>query len=145
MPLNSTDGMAMMIEDFTDLSVNMENAEVLNYLQDLSAHSDIVESLVGAVAPLGDVKTFCPDITNFAYVVVSTNNTAFGFAAGQSMIAFQLDTLFKTRSLQTGGSEISKLRTNWVSFELFRTNWPAVDLQFWARKAYLIARGEDPV
>jgi len=28
----------------------------------------------------------------------------------------------------------------WVSFTLFRDDWPKPDLEFWARKAYVAAR-----
>jgi hypothetical protein len=29
---------------------------------------------------------------------------------------------------------------DWVFFELFRDDWPKVDLEFWARKAYVAVR-----
>jgi len=37
------------------------NRQVLNHVEGLSAHSDIVEALGAALEPLGDVQIFCPD------------------------------------------------------------------------------------
>src|SRR5882672_5691952 len=59
-----------------------QNRAVLAHLYPLSAHSDVVEVLMKAVEPLGDVQTFCPDPHEYRYVVVSTRNVVFGFARG---------------------------------------------------------------
>ena len=125
------------LKDLLNISIN---AEVLKYLGDSSAHSDIREALEDAVEPLGDVQTYCPNISDFKYVVVSTNNIIFGFAQGMNMIAFRLDATFKSRALETGGKCLSEVGPDWVSFNPYRDDWPAVDLAFWARKAYVIAR-----
>jgi hypothetical protein len=49
-----------------------QNRAVFALLHPLSAHSDVVEVLMKAVQPLGNVQTFCPDPREFHYVAVST-------------------------------------------------------------------------
>ena len=132
-----------MNQDLKALSKISINVKVLKYLGDSSAHSDIREALEGAVEPLGDVQTYCPNISEFKYIVVSTNNIIFGFAQGMNMIAFRLDATFKSRAIETGGKALSEIGPNWVFFNPYRDDWPAVDLAFWARKAYVIARETD--
>ncbi|MGD9175249.1 MAG: hypothetical protein PVF29_13875 [Desulfobacterales bacterium] len=129
-----------MNQDLKALSNVSINGEVLKYLGDSSAHSDIRVALEGAVEPLGDVQTYCPNISEFSYIVVSTNNIIFGFAQGMNMIAFRLDATFKSRAIETGGKGLSEVGPDWVFFNPYRDDWPAVDLVFWARKAYVIAR-----
>jgi hypothetical protein len=117
-----------------------QNRAVLAYLNPLSAHSDVVEALMKAVEPLGDVQTFCPDPHEYRYVAVSTKSVVFGFAAGMSKIGFRLDERLKQRALITGGVALPECGPEWVSFEVFRNDWPKVDLEFWARKAYVFVR-----
>ena len=88
---------------------------MLTFVNGLSAHSDIADALLKSVEPLGDVQTYCPDPVQFKYVVVSTKGIIFGLAAGMNQVAFRLN-------------------------PLFRDDWPEVDLTFWARKAYVLAR-----
>jgi hypothetical protein len=42
--------------------------------------------------------------------------------------------------METGGMDYSEAGPDWVSFTLFRDDWPEFDLKFWARKAYVFAR-----
>ena len=129
-----------MNQELKALSKVSINVEVLKYLGDSSAHSDIREALVSAVEPLGDVQTYCPNISEYKYIVVCTNNIIFGYAQGMNMIAFRLDATFKSRAIETGGKDLSEVGPDWVFFNPYRDDWPAVDLAFWARKAYVIAR-----
>jgi hypothetical protein len=129
-----------MNQDLKALSNISANIEVLKYLGDSSAHSDIREGLEKAVEPLGDVQTYCPGIAEFKYVVVSTKDIIFGFAQGMNMIAFRLDSKFRSRAIETGGKDLPEAGPDWVFFTPYRDDWPAVDLAFWARKAYVIAR-----
>ena len=129
-----------MSKDLKALSKSSINAEVLKYLGDSSAHSDIKEALEVAVKPLGDAQTYCPNISEFRYIVASTKNIIFGFAHGMNTIAFRLDATFKSRAIETGGKGLSEVGPEWVFFNPFRDDWPAVDLAFWARKAYVFAR-----
>jgi hypothetical protein len=46
----------------------------------------------------------------------------------------------KTRALASGAAPYLGCGDQWVSFTLFRDDWPKVDLEFWARKAYVAAR-----
>lgn len=114
------------------------------FLQGKSAHTDLVDVLVEAAAPLGDVQLYSFEPVNYGYVVLATRDVVFAVVYGMSQIGFRLDEAFKERALETGGVNATEVGPDWVTFELFRTNYPAVDIQFWARKAYLIARGADP-
>ncbi|MDH3629709.1 MAG: hypothetical protein OER98_01205 [Gammaproteobacteria bacterium] len=123
---------------------NDKNHNILIYLQGKSAHSDLVDVLVEAAAPLGDVQLYSSEPANYGYVVLATQDVVFAVTYGMSLVGFRLDEAFKRRALETGGFDATEIGPDWVAFELFRTNYPAVDLRFWARKAYLIARGADP-
>ena len=119
------------------------NATVLAYLDGLSAHSDVSEALGRAVAPLGDVQTFCPDPTQYRYVAVSTCGVVFGFAVGMAVVGFRPPPELKARALRTGAVDCPEAGPEWVSFTLFRSDWPEPDLRFWARAAYVAARETD--
>ncbi|MBF0387544.1 MAG: hypothetical protein HQL20_06775 [Candidatus Omnitrophica bacterium] len=125
------------------LRKNPANTRVLKYIESLSAHSDIAEVLLNSVKPLGDVQIYCPDAQAYRYILVSTNNVIFGVAFGMSALCFRLDPVFKTRAMQTGATDVQELDGDWVSFERFyhESDWPKVDSEFWARKAYVYARG----
>lgn len=116
------------------------NRPVLAHLADQSAHSDIASVLADAVQPLGDVQLFCPDSARYRYVVASTRNVIFGFASGMDVLAFRLDEKLLARALVTGGVAQRECGPGWVRFVLFRNDWPKVDAEFWARKAYVHAR-----
>ena len=116
------------------------NDDVLSYVAGKSAHSDIAEALASAVKKPGDVQQFCPNTVEYKYLVVSTQGVIFGVAVGMSGLAFRLDPIFKERALRTGANDAPDIGRNWVSFTLFRSDWPAVDVEFWARKAYVFAR-----
>ena len=116
------------------------NDDVLSYVAGKSAHSDIAEALANAVKRLGDVQQFCPNTAEYKYLVVSTQGVIFGVAVGMGGLAFRLDPTFKERALRTGANDAPDIGRNWVSFTLFRSDWPAVDVEFWARKAYVFAR-----
>jgi hypothetical protein len=129
-----------MEQEIPDNILNRCNGPVLDFVRDSSAHSDVTEALMAAVESLGDVQNFCPDLSEYRYVVLSTKGIIFGFAIGMNTIAFRLNTPFNQRALATGGSAIPELGDEWVSFITFRDDWPEVDLSFWARKAYVYAR-----
>jgi hypothetical protein len=116
---------------------NKWNKGVFDFLQKYSAHSDVAEILIKATKKLGDVQSFCPDPSEFRYVVVSTKGVIFGFAIGMELIAFRLCPVFQKRAIETGGERISGLGEEWVGFTLFRADWPEVDSVFWARQAYV--------
>lgn len=116
------------------------NQQVVKCLDGLSAHSDVAEALTAALGPLGDVQIFRPDSQQYLYVVASTKAVIFAFAVGMNTTCFRLDGRMKTRALASGAALYPDCGDEWVSFALFRDDWPKVDLEFWARKAYVAAR-----
>jgi hypothetical protein len=129
--------MTQIIPNYLITSIN---SSVLAHVKEKSAHSDVVDALIESVKPLGDIQMFCPDLNEYRYVIVSTNGVIFGFAIGMNTIAFRLDERFKSRALITGGMACPECGDDWISFILFRNDWPKIDLQFWALKAYAHAR-----
>lgn len=122
------------------------NERVLAYLAPLSAHSDIASALTDAVEPLGDVQLFSPDSGRYRYLLAATQSVVFGFASGQSTVAFRLDPRMKARALATGGESLPECGDEWVAVlhALPDSDWPAVDVRFWARKSYVHARSIPP-
>ena len=116
------------------------NRQVLDHLQGLSAHSDIAEALSAALKPLGDVQIFSPNWQQYGYVVASTKGIIIAFAAGMDTAGFRLDERMRVRALASGGVPYPECGDQWVSFTLFRDDWPRIDIEFWARKAYVTAR-----
>lgn len=116
------------------------NRQVLGYIECMSAHSDVADALAAALKPLGDVQLFCPDPQTYLYVAASTKGVIFAIALGMDTIGFRLDACMKTRALASGGVPYPECGNEWVSFTLFRDDWPKVDLEFWARKGYVAAR-----
>ncbi len=116
------------------------NASILRFLTPQSAHTDVAEALIKAIQPLGDVQQFCPNPSRCLFFCVSTLGTVFAFAVGQRTLGFRLDDRMKERALRSGASPLPDCGAEWVTFELFRDDWPEVDLRFWARKAYVCAR-----
>ena len=116
------------------------NRQVLNHIASLSAHSDIAEALMMALKPLGDVQIFCPNWEQYRYVAASTKDIIIALALGMDTIAFRLDERMRARALASGGAPYAECGKEWVSFTLFRNDWPKVDVEFWARKAYTAAR-----
>ncbi len=129
-----------MDENVPDNLQTRINEAVLKYIRDTSAHSDVSEVLSQATTPLGDVQAFCPNASQYRYVLVSTKQIIFGFVCGMDTISFRLDPIIKARALSTGGNDLTTIGHEWVSFTLFRDDWPEVDVSFWARKAYVFAR-----
>ncbi len=118
------------------------NRPVLAYVAELSAHSDIADVLMNAVKPLGDVQLYCPDWNAYRYVIASTKGVVFGLAVGMDTVALRLDEKMKQRALTTGGLDYPSCGAEWVAVVHRRPDgdWPAVDVRFWARMAYLHAR-----
>ena len=117
------------------------NASVLSWLADKSAHDEVATALLGATRALGDVVAYCPDPKQFRYVVTATRGIIFGVATGMSTVSFRLDREMCKRALQSGGETAAEIGPDWVSFTLFRNDWPAPDLAFWALEAFALARG----
>jgi hypothetical protein len=116
------------------------NRQVLDHIADLSAHSDVAEALTTALKPLGDVQVFCPDPQAYRYVAAVTKGVIFAVALGMNTISFRVDARMKARAMASGAAPEPACGNDWVSFTLFRADWPKVDLEFWARQAYIAAR-----
>jgi len=129
-----------MLQDIPRDLETLRNRPVLRHIEGLSAHSDFVEALATALKPLGDVQIFCPDSQQYRYVVASTKGIIIALAVGMNTTGFRLDERMKARALASGGVTFPECGPEWVSFTLFRDDWPRIDLEFWARKAYVAAR-----
>ena len=129
-----------MLQDIPRDLETILNRPVLRHIEGLSAHSDVVEALATALKPLGDVQIFCPDWQQYRYVVASTKGIIIALAVGMNTTGFRLDERMKARALASGGVTFPECGPEWVSFTLFRDDWPRIDLEFWARKAYVAAR-----
>lgn len=116
------------------------NSRVLAFSANLSAHSDITQAFGEALKPLGDVQRHGSRPTSHGCEIASTGGTIFSFAYGMNAVAFRLDDRMKVRALASGAEAIPECGPEWVTFTLFRDDWPRVDLEFAARKAYVSAR-----
>ena len=131
------------MEQLPDKLSTEKNHPVLEYISGQSAHSDVANVLEIAITPLGEAHTYCPDPHNYRYLIAYVNDTVFSYAAGMRTVAFRLSSGYKQRAIETGGEAVNSIGNEWVAFELFRSDWPEVDVRFWARKAYLFALGAD--
>jgi hypothetical protein len=116
------------------------NRQVLSHLDGLSAHSDVANALSAAFKSLGDVQMFCPDWQQYRYVVAYTKGVLIALAVGMDTTGFRFDERMKARALASEGVPYPECGDQWVSFTLFRDDWPKIDVEFWARKAYVAAR-----
>lgn len=120
------------------------NRQVLGHVEGLSAHSEIADALRLALKPLGDVQIFCPDWRQYRYVIASTKGVIMAIAAAMDTLGFRLDERMRVRALASGGVPYPECGDQWVAFTLFRDDWPRIDVEFWARKAYVAARELEP-
>lgn len=116
------------------------NRAVLGFIEPMSAHSDVGEALIGSLTAVGDAQVFCPDASNYRYLVVSTRGIIFALALGMGTVGYRLAPRFLEIALRTGAEPIEAAGPEWVKFELFRSDWPSVYLKFWTLKAYDGAR-----
>lgn len=125
-------------QDWMSTLATAVNAKVLSAIENMSAHSDNVELLRNAVRPLGDVQLFCPDWHQHRWVVAATQGVIFGLAVGMNTVAFRFDSKMRGRALQTGGVACPEYGPEWVAVvhALPDSDWPSVDVPFWARKSY---------
>ena len=131
------------MEQLPDKLNTENNRLVLEHISGLSAHSDIAEALEIAIAPLGAALTYCPDPANYRYLIAYAQEIVFSYAVGMNTVAFRLSPDFKHKAISTGGEAVDSIGNEWVAFDLFRSDWPEVDVKFWVRKAYLFALGAD--
>jgi len=113
------------------------NRAVLEYLDNKSAHIDLVEELTAAAELLEDISFYCPDISEFRYVIAYTGSVIFAFACGMRSAIFRLSPESASLARRYGAKEVEGLK-GWVSFQLFEQE---VDVLFWCEKAHSYAGG----
>ena len=121
-----------------------DNWAILTFLSGSSCHSDLAARLYGAVEQLGESSEHCVNVQDYGFVVHETQGVIFAAAWGMKEVAFRLDVERVRIALETGGRAASEIGPEWVAFAPFRAGYPTIDLPFWATRAYLFARGEDP-
>ena len=94
--------------------------------------------LIKSMKPCGDVQIFEPD--SYRYLTVSTQKIIFGFAIDMDTITFRLNEKMKAIAIETGGKPFPECGEDWIKFLPFRSDWPKIDFEFWALKAYLNIR-----
>jgi hypothetical protein len=94
------------------------NAEVLRYLRNTSAHSDVAEELTRAGATVSGVRSYCPDPASYAFVALHLDDfTIIGLAFGQSGLAFCVPEERVQEAIRDGGAVAVELGPTWVRFE----------------------------
>ena len=114
------------------------NRAVFNYIKNFHCHSDIGEMLIKSMKPCGDVQIFEPD--SYRYLTVSTQKIIISFSIEMDTIAFRLNEKMKAIAIETGGKPFPECGEDWIKFLPFRSDWPKIDFEFWALKAYLNIR-----
>jgi hypothetical protein len=112
-----------------------QNSEILNYLEPLSCHSDIISNLERALSEFSDIKTFCPDGKNFKYIIWYVDETVFACAHGMQNVWLRLPKPEKKTDKMRGAFEGLFSGESWWSFKYNYSN-----LQQWAEKAYYHAK-----
>ena len=94
--------------------------------------------LIKSMKPCGDVQIFEPD--SYRYLTVSTQKIIISFSIEMDTIAFRLNEKMKAIAIETGGKPFPECGEDWIKFLPFRSDWPKIDFEFWALKAYLNIR-----
>ncbi|MEZ5980325.1 MAG: hypothetical protein R3F34_19230 [Planctomycetota bacterium] len=116
----------------------LRNQHIADHFEPLSAHSDVSEALLRALAKVGEYE--CRHGShNYAAPYIVTNDTVFCAASGQSLTHWRLRPSDVEIALATGARR-SELGPDWVTIELFRADWPRPDLEHWVLRAYDFAR-----
>jgi hypothetical protein len=130
--------------ELAELIDTSRNQEVAAYLAQHrpSCHSDTGEALIRSAEKCGEWIAFSPSFEQCRYVALITNHTVFGLGLGQRSVCYRLPGPLHASALASGAVEAGEVGPDWVRFELFRADWPAPDLPFWALRAYAIARDD---
>ena len=131
-------------EGFPDALYSTTNQPVLDYVKSSSAHSDVADALLSSLQVVGDAQAY---VANRSYggLVVSTKQVVFAFAVGMTTIGYRLPARFREIALRTGAEPPDpRLGPDWVLFQLWKPDWPPIDLKFWTLKAYAGARESTP-
>lgn len=116
----------------------LRNPEAENFFSPYSAHSDVGEEIISALARLGDYE-LRGNLKAFGAPYAVTAETIFCGASGMSDTHWRLRPDDLKIALATG-AELSPIGPEWARITLFRANWPKPDLSHWALRAYDFAR-----
>jgi len=118
------------------------NRRVLAYLALArpSCHSDTGGALIEAAEKCGEWIAFSPSFAQYRYVALITRRRIFALGLGQRSACFRLPRALRKTARSSGARRALELGMDWVSFSLFKADWPAVDLPFWTLRAYAAAR-----
>jgi hypothetical protein len=121
------------------------NEDVAAYLAEHrpSCHSDTGDALIRGAHACGDWVAFSPSFRRCLYVALVTNRRIFALGLGQRSVLYRLPQPLAATALASGAVVAPEVGSQWVRFELFRPDWPAPDLAFWALRAYQAARERD--
>ncbi len=92
--------------------VRSSNAAVTRFLEQTSpsAHSDVADELLLSADGLAGVSSYCPDIQNYAFLVLHTaDNQIFGLAYGMKRLCYQVPSGFSSEVEADGGRSWPKL------------------------------------
>ena len=103
-----------------------------------SARDEVGTALLDALKKCGEYEVR-GDLRIYKSPYAITAGVVFCGAAGTSDAFFRLRPEDHRVALATG-AEAAQVDDGWVRIALFRPNWPAPDLPFWALRAYNYAR-----
>ena len=111
-----------------------------------SAHDDVATELALAIEGLTGVKTFCPDVHAYAYVVAyDVEGRIFALACGQSAIALRVGRERTAAAVIDGADPATDIGEDWVWFKAFdaaqRTSSLRSKLGRWCRSADAYVKG----
>jgi hypothetical protein len=112
------------------------NKDVIAFIQRVnpSAHDDVASALTDSATGLSDVKSYCPDLHAYAYVVLHTQaNRIFGIAFGMNALVYRLPADVLPEALAEGGKAYEDIGADWVLFEPW--NQP-MRLRHWCKVAH---------
>jgi hypothetical protein len=130
--------------DLTTLIDASRNQDMAAYLAEhrQPCHSDTGEALIRSAEECGDWVAFSPSFQQCRYVALVTKRRIFALGIGQRSVCYRVPQSLHATALATGAIAAAEIGPDWVRFELFRADWPTVDLSFWTLKAYAAARAE---
>jgi hypothetical protein len=114
------------------------NSEAEAFFLAQSAHSDVADELLTSLKPLGEYEVLYAS-GEYGAIFATTNGTVFCGAAGMNHTYWRLRPADYEVALATGAAR-APIGPGWVTIELFRSDWPKPDLEFWALRAYDFAR-----
>jgi hypothetical protein len=102
-----------------------ENRNVAAFLrrESPSAHDDVSTELSRAIEGLPGVRTFCPDVRAYAYVVAhDAAGRVFALACGQSRLAARVGKANLSQAAADSGEPAAEIGEDWVWFRAFRAD-----------------------